>query len=200
MKRSEREALRRAFEPPAPREKRSFLRGLPRKRRMFGGLLWFQIRYIHAASWGCSGLVLAAALYLGGAGQEIGLWWLSALTPFLSMALVTEMCRSAAYGMEELELATRYSLRTVVCGRLVLLGVFDLVVLLALLLWLPQPDSYLCLGMRLLLPYLASALLSLRLVRRFRGVEGYAAALAAACLVGSAAWIANLWMAVPMSW
>ena len=200
MKRSEREALCRAFEPPAPQGKRAFLRYLPRKRRTVGHLIGSQVRYIHVASWGCSLLVLAAAMYFGIAGQEISLWWLSALTPFLSMTLVTELSRSAAHGMEELELATRYSLRTVVLGRLVLLGLFNLTVLLVLLLWLPSPDGYLRLGLHLLLPYLASALLSLRLVQRVRGTEGYLAALAVACLVGSGVWAVEAWIRIPASW
>ena len=200
MRRNERVALRSAFEPPAPQGKHAFLRQLPRKRRSIGNLLWSQLRYIHVLSWGCSLLVLAAALYVGQAGQEISLWWLSSLTPFLSMALVTELSRSAAHGMEELELATRYSLRTVILGRLVLLGLFDLTVLALLLAWLPSPGGGLRLGLHLLLPYLASALLSLRLVRRSRGKEGYVLALAAACLVGSAAWAVENWVRFPVSW
>ena len=200
MKQTERDALARAFEPPKPWEKRTFLRSLPQKRDTAWKLLWVQFQYIRPWTWGLSALVFISALLIGRTENERGLWWISAMTPFLAMALVTELARSSAYGMEELELATRFSLKTVVLGRMVLLGLSDLVVLAVLLVSLPSPAGTLRVGLHLVLPYLSSALLGLRLVRRMRGTEGFLAALAAACLVGCGAWAVEAWVRLPLSW
>ena len=44
------------------------------------------------------------------------------LLPFVALLAVTEGTRSAVYGMEELELATRFSLKSVLLARLCLVG------------------------------------------------------------------------------
>ena len=48
------------------------------------------------------------------------LWITAALLPFVALLAVTEGTRSAVYGMEELELATRFSLKSVLLARLCL--------------------------------------------------------------------------------
>ena len=122
MKFQQREALRRAFEALPPENKRAFLRKLPRRRPTLWRMVCRQLRYIRLWTWAVSAAVFAATLLIGRSGEPMALWWCSALAPFLAMALVTELARSAACGMEELEMATRFSLRTVILSRLLLLG------------------------------------------------------------------------------
>ena len=200
MKFQQREALRRAFEAPPPENKRAFLRKLPRRRPTLWRMVCRQLRYIRPWTWAVSAVVFAATLLIGRSGEPMALWWCSALTPFLAMALVTELARSAACGMEELEMATRFSLRTVILSRLLLLGFSDVTVLALFLVFLPAPGGILQVGLSLTVPYLMSSLLGLRLVRRLRGTEGFLAALAAAGFVGCGALAAAGRVVLPLSW
>ena len=60
------------------------------------------------------------------------LWITAALLPFVALLAVTEGTRSAVYGMEELELATRFSLKSVLLARLCLVGSLHAALLLCL--------------------------------------------------------------------
>ena len=81
-----------------------------------------------------------AAVLRGAASGGLGrscmnpnvLWITAALLPFVALLAVTEGTRSAVYGMEELELATRFSLKSVLLARLCLVGSLHAVLLLCL--------------------------------------------------------------------
>ena len=76
------------------------------------------------------------------------------------------------YGMEELEYATRFSLKSLMLARLGVLGLFHGVILLLLFLCIPQgffpgPKDL----MYVLVPYFLTVSIGFSLLRRFRGRE-----------------------------
>ncbi len=58
---------------------------------------------------------------------------ISAIIPIIAVVAITGIGRSEKYGMDELEKATRFSLRTVMAGRLIVIGLIDAIVLIALM-------------------------------------------------------------------
>ena len=115
------------------------------------------------------------------------LWVLSALIPFVAMTAVTENARSSLHHMAELEMASRFSLRSIVFARL---GIIGLSHLLLLCLFTPltcQKDGKTLLqsGVYLLVPYLLITLLSLLFSRRIHGREALYACMGIAVMVSS---------------
>lgn len=182
--------LQEVFEAPAPQEKEEFLRQIKRSGMLcdeigYGTFLWMQASYIRKWVWLLSFCVFAVALVGGCLLERDILWLLSALMPFLAISMITENVRSEKYGMTELEMATRFSLRSVLLARMGVVGVCHLV-LLGLLMLLDYRDgaaSVFQTGVYLLVPYLLTDVGSLWLVRKIRNREALYASLGFACLV-----------------
>ena len=64
--------------------------------------------------------------------EEIYVSMIYGVVPFLVMLSVTESMRSYRYGMEELELSARFSLKSIVMARMLMLGIGNLAVLIAI--------------------------------------------------------------------
>lgn len=136
MNRRLKRALAASFSPPPPQRKTVFLRTLPQPDLSLGTFLWNQIPYLRKRTWLLSCGVLLPAVWGGSCMNPNVLWITAALLPFVALLAVTEGTRSAVYGMEELELATRFSLKSVLLARLCLVGSLHAVLLLCLtLLW-----------------------------------------------------------------
>ena len=166
------DALRRAYEPPAPRNKAVFLRQF---REPLTGYAEF---FINQAGYIKKRLVLMAFLLLG----ATVLWnickdiltasAMSAFMPFLILFTVTEFSRSVSFNMAELEMSCRYSLADIVLVRCFILGVMQLLCI-AWSILLCQAESgagLLMTAAAILTPYLLSLCLSLAYMRR-RGVR-----------------------------
>ena len=166
----EKELLEQAVSVPAPKKKRAFLRTLPKQEVGLGTLLLSQAAYIRIWVWAVSFLLFGLVAL---AAQMVDLnviWILSAVMPFAALLLIMEFAKSSAYGMSELEMSSRFSLRTILLARMVMLGAVQL---LGLLLTIPMAGMTLVNnGVYLLVPYLLTALLGLIAVRRMRGKEG----------------------------
>lgn len=122
MNRRLKRALAASFSPPPPQRKTVFLRTLPQPDLSLGTFLWNQIPYLRKRTWLLSCGVLLPAVWGGSCMNPNVLWITAALLPFVALLAVTEGTRSAVYGMEELELATRFSLKSVLLARLCLVG------------------------------------------------------------------------------
>lgn len=135
--------------------------------------------------WVISALVFVLST-AGAAGLPAdAVWVISALMPLLALTVVSESGRSEHYEMAELEMATRFSLRSVVLARLGILGTENLILLgLLLPVWSSRPEgSVVQTGVCVLLPYLMTAFSGLWVVRRIRGCEAvYICAGIAACI------------------
>ncbi len=169
LRKKEKELLQNAFAVPAPEKKRAFLRKLPRNEMSIGQLVLSQAAYIRRWVWAVSLLLFAGMVGLAEGINLDAIWMLSSVMPFAALLVMVEFARSSAYGMAELELSTRFSLRTILLARMVLLGAVQL---FGLLLTIPAAGmDILQNGVYLLVPYLFTAVLSLMVVRRLHGKE-----------------------------
>lgn len=161
------------YEPPAPQRKGSFLERLEPPGLSTGEFLLSQLFYLRLWNWLLAAAIFAAALFLMKNRLPEQVRLVSALLPFAALSTVTELHRSARWGMEELEMASRFSLKTLLLARLTLLGLGNLLLLCALFPlmtgWgqLPLAET----GFYLLCPYCLTSLLCLMITRRFRGSE-----------------------------
>ncbi len=185
-KRELKKALNTAFPVPPPEKKRALLRALPPPPVSHLRMMLGQISYVNFITWAISLAVFAGALALGRFIPADALWVTAALTPFAALAAVTESGRPALYGMEELELSSRFGLRSVVLGRMGAVGLVHLVLLAALAAALGD-GSFFRAGVYLLTPYLLADLLGLAAMRRVRGKEGLYVCAGAAVLTAGLA-------------
>lgn len=169
IKKQEKEMLKQLFAAPEPKRKRAFLRSLPRQEAGIGTLLISQAAFIRKWVWAVSFLLFGSVVWLAQYTEQECIWVLSAVMPFGALLLIVEFARSAAYGMAELEMTSRFSLRTVLLARMSMLGVAQLLGLIpvAIVLGMQLLKS----GVYILVPYLLTAVLGLAAVRRLPGRE-----------------------------
>lgn len=161
------------YQPPDPREREQFLRQIEPTQASVWEMLRTQMSYIRPWGWLLSVAVFLAALLLLRERRSEDLWMVSALLPFAALSTILELNRSACYAMEELELATRFSLKTVLLARMGVLGLGNLLLLVALsplVLGLAQ-TSVMETGFALLCPYCLTSFLCLEVLRRWRQRE-----------------------------
>ena len=124
-----------AFAAPPPERKEEFLRRIAcqtNRAPMRKTIVFTQIFYIHKRAWIGALAVLCAIIGIVSNAEEHRVFLIAAMMPFLALAVLAEGERSHSHSMAELEAATRYSLRSVVFCRMLILGVFDLVFMLLL--------------------------------------------------------------------
>ena len=169
MKRRLKEELGRYYEAPKPQRKQEFIRRLGVQKMNLPYLMWQQVKYISKWVWMasvCLCVLIYAAIYVM---EEIYVSMIYGLVPFLVMLSVTESMRSYRYGMEELELSARFSLKSIVMARMLMLGIGNLAVLIAIAGVLGECAGYHVL--HVLTPYFLTAGGSLSIVRNVRGNE-----------------------------
>ena len=129
MKNELKDALNIAFYAPEPKNKQEFLKNIRPREVSIPKMLLQQVRYIRFSVWAISLAFIAFAL--------IGSWMqlpetdelIPVLMPFLAVVSVLENRRSKKFGMTELEMVTRFSLRSVIFARMIILGVAFLLIL-----------------------------------------------------------------------
>lgn len=185
MKQHLRQELKNVFDAPQPLHKRAFLRTLEQPKISIPAFILTQFGYIRRWVWIVSALVFVlSAAGAAGLSQDT-VWVASALMPLLALTVVSESGRSQNYEMAELEMATRFSLRSVVLARLGILGMENLIVLVLLL---PvetarQGGTVVQAGVYVLVPYLMTTFSGLWIVRRIHGREAvYICAGTAVCI------------------
>lgn len=179
------QALAEAYRAPAPMRKAAFLKRHRRRELGRWELVAVQIRYIRWWVWAASLALFGGILWMAAPVMGAGAWYAAAFTPFLALLAVMENGRAQVYQMEELELACRMALSSVVLARMVVLGLFHLILLAGLT---PPLAAWGGLamartGVYLLTPYLLTAALGMELTRRIRGRECLLACGGAAVLV-----------------
>ena len=185
MRRELKEKLKHIFEAPEPLRKRAFLRTMEQAKISMPAFVLTQIGYIRRWIW--IGSVLIFVLSVAGAVwlPAETVWVVYALIPLLALTVVSESGRSENYDMAELEMATRFSLRSVILARLGILGLENLVILGLMLpvgIW-KQGFGAVQSGVCILLPYLLMTFAGLSVVRRIRGREAvYICAGIAVCI------------------
>lgn len=176
MKAGRKRALLDAFAAPEPIDKKRFLKTIPRQQISCMEFMLQQVHYIKKRIWLLSviifGMVLLGVCFTDFLEQDV-LWVISSMMPFLALTIVTEHIRSAVYGMEELEMASRFSLKSVVLARMAIIGIFHFLVLCLLIPFGYYNSTYTLLqtGVYMIVPYLLTTLLGLTVVRKNHGKE-----------------------------
>ena len=169
MERRLKEELCRYYEAPKPRRKQAFIRQFVVQKINLPRLVLMQAKYISKWVWlvsACLCVVIYAATHVM---EDKYVSMVYGLIPFLVMISLTESTRSYRYGMEELELSTRFSLKSIIMARMAMLGVGNLAVLIVIANILGQREGYHLL--HVLTPYFLTAGGSLYIVRMVRGNE-----------------------------
>jgi len=183
-------ALQRAYEVPEPKEKEQFLRNLEFPKMDKKDFLIGQIGYIRKSVWVFSVLIFINVLYLissfaeAALKEETSLWIISSVLPFLGLFSVTELSRSERYRMSELEAGCRFGLSQVLIARMLILGVWNGIILGAVILLLGNhlAEGIVITALYLLAPYLFVCGASLFLLNHIRNRNG--ASVCAAVTVG----------------
>lgn len=191
MKQLYKKELKHVFEAPRPQCKKAFLRTLAQPKMSVSAFVLSQLGYIRRWVWMVSALFFVLSVVAWAQRLPAGtVWVISAMMPLLALTVVCESGRSENYETAELEMATRFSLRSVVLARMGILGMENLVLLGLLSLGLRQQSGSAqqaagvpAWGIVILLPYLLTTYAGLAVVRRIRGREAvYICAGIAACI------------------
>lgn len=170
MNHNMKEDLQRLYEAPKPAKKRIFLRQMHLQPMRIQHVLWIQISYISKWEWVLSASFFAVMTLLSLYDNERVFVTVLAMMPFFAAASVSESIRSQAYGMDELEMSARFSLKSIVLARMGILGTENLLV--ALIAALMLEGKVLQTMLYLLVPYLITVYGCLQIVRKISGKEG----------------------------
>jgi len=186
-------ALQAAFEAPSPTGREHFLKQLRYPKITYQEFLFDQLRYIRKRVWIASALIVLLGFRIAFQSPVYQYWLpvemkilsISAALPFLAMITITEIYRSAASSMAELEGSCRFSLPQIVMARMSILGVVNSFVLILLLIFINRVSAYSLLQTisYSMVPYLAVCAICLWLLNRMHGTDGIYACAAAAGLV-----------------
>ncbi len=190
MNRQLKQSIQKAFESPKPnqQEKARFLRTLPQTKISMWRFILNQAAYLRKWILILSVLLLFPALIGAYYIDKNTLWGISALIPFLAFLAIAEGARSTVYGMSELEMSTRFSMKSVLLARWSVLGLTDTLVLCCLvpLCCISNRMSVIQTGAYLLVPYLLTVNISLWITRRFHVKEAIYGCMSVAVLVSGA--------------
>lgn len=181
--------LKQAFDEagmrPDHEKKHTFIRTLSRPKMRIREFVFTQMGYIHPWVWCISGAVFAIALVGAVFFRASMLWMISAMTPVLALTILTESGRSESYRMSELEMATRFSLKSVILAKFGILGCMDMVLLVILIPLAAKGSRFdvVLTGLSIVSPFLLTSCSGLWIVRRFRGKESMYICVAIACFV-----------------
>lgn len=186
MKQELKRALQDAFCAPAPEKKQAFLNSVPCPKISYGQFLLTQAAYIRKWVWAVSAVIFLIALIYGQLLERNVLWVLSTIIPFLAISAIIESIRSEVYGMAELEMTSRFSLRSVVLARMGVLGVvhFGVLCLITIVGYRAGGANLFQTGVYLFVPYLLTDAVGLWLVRKVRGKEAVYASIGVAVIIG----------------
>lgn len=171
------------FLAPAPQRKAEFLAYLEKEnsRRLnayktsvsMGSFLLSQVPYIRKRVYLISLAVLAASVLAADYAGTDSIWYIAAMMPFVALCMVSESARSEIYGMAELEMASRFSIKSILLARFGTIGLVHMILLCILIPIVRYSTllSFVRVGIYLLVPYLAASALEFAAVRRFRGKE-----------------------------
>ena len=195
MKNELKDALNIAFYAPEPKNKQEFLKNIRPRQVSTLEMLLQQVRYIRMSVWVVSFAFIAFAL--------IGSWMqlpetdelIPVLMPFLAVVSVLENRRSKRFGMTELEMVTRFSLRSVIFARMIILGAAYLILLFitAPVITFAFGGETLVTAVHMLIPYLITMIISLQVERSILGRKLEYGSISVAALISvSMIWMRNL--------
>jgi len=199
MKNELKDAFNMAFYAPEPKNKQVFLKNLrPREVGMIE-MLFQQVRYIRVSVWIMTAAIIALVILGSCMHREETGELIPVIMPFLAVVSVLENNRSRKYGMSELEMVTRFSLRSVIFARMLILGLAFLfmIAITSPILVMAFGGEMLVTAMHMLIPYLVTMTISLQIERSIWGRRLEYGTLAIAMLITALmVWIRDYDMAL----
>ncbi len=169
MERKRREELAAYFDAPKPERKQVFIRQFQMPKMNLRHITAMQARYISKWVWVFSALFFGGSFLIAQTAEQRYVHMALGFVPFLVMVSLTESTRSYRYGMEELELSARFSLKSIVMARMAALGLGNLAVLIGAMLVLSSRVQIN--PVHMMTPYFLTAGGGLFIVRNVRGKE-----------------------------
>lgn len=169
--------IKKYFEAPEPVRKQEFINKTAalryiniRKNAGFFYILRVQFSYISKWLWVLSA-VLFAGIFIASRYIASGLvWYVSGIIPFIITFTFTESVRSVIYGMNELEMSSRFTLKSIIMSRVIIIGAVNMS--LVLFTELLSGDILWINIVYMLVPYLSSATGGFIILRKFTSKEG----------------------------
>ncbi len=208
--------IKKYFEAPSPQGKSAFLDKYSKKEELDSNrislpyMVFVQISYISKWMWVFSALIFLCMLIISKYLQRQMLWTAFALMPFIVTFSLSESMRSVVYGMGEFEMAARFSLKSIIMSRLIILGIGNMFLLFVFAMFLGEGIWRNIVYM--LVPYLSSATGGLMILRKFTSKEGvyiscgFSSIISGLCLTGvqSYRWIyetryTSIWIVAAIS-
>lgn len=193
MNKKLKKAIKDSYAAPPPQRKEVFLAGLPTPSVRFGEFLGGQLAYISKSFWGLSVLLLAAMLgwVYSDYFRMHTLLGLACTIPVLSLLAMGEVQKSFAHNMAELESACRFNLSEVTLMRLLIIGVFQLLGLVLLILLTRSRFAFgaLRLTLYLVLPLLLNTGVTLFVINHWRVRLSLYGCTGITCLVSVLVWL-----------
>lgn len=124
--------IKQSLTPPPPLQKKQFINSISYPQERFHKMFLTQIGYIRKRIWILSALAVFAAFFYTHFLEvpENILAVVSAIFPLFSLCTITELYKSRAHHMEELELVCKYNLSVISLIRLTILGIANFLLLL----------------------------------------------------------------------
>ena len=174
-----------SFVAPEPKRKEEFFREIDRTPISIFDFVKLQISYIRKRVWILSVIVMMLSIV---SKKYVGvdcIWVISAMMPFVAVSMVSENNRSEIYGMAELEQTSRFSLKSVMYARLVIVGVSHLMFLSFIIPFVGNGIlmPHMQIGIYILVPYLLASTMGVIAVRRNRGKENSYYCFGISCMV-----------------
>lgn len=170
------EMLSEAYEPPEPKHKREFVKKYSYNEISSFSFILSQVRFIRKWVWAVSvalfAVLASACDFL--TKNEISVWLVSALIPFIAVTAFAESAKSITYEMDELEKSARFSLKSILLARMEIIGFFHLILffVLSIIVRGYTEINFIRNGIYLLVPYLFTNFICMLLVRgNPRGAE-----------------------------
>ncbi len=163
-----------ALQEPKDSEIEKFVNSISYPKARFRQVLFSQIGYIRKRVWLLFALCVCFAFFYAeflGVPENI-VSGVSAILPFISLCIITEVYKSTAHNMEEVELSCKHNLPKIILMRLGILGAVSFAVL-ALLIAIVGKNDYGTLRntVYIAVPYLLTSYISLLIVSNFRTKE-----------------------------
>lgn len=177
MKKEMKDLLGDAFDAPKPKNKKDFLRNIRPREVSILEMLLQQAAYIRIPVWLFAIVIVVFAIGGSLLKMKTTASIITMIMPYSAAIAVMETKRSVRCDMTELEMATRFSLRSVVFARMTVLGIvsFMIICIASPVIAIAFQNGTLLMAMRILIPYFITMIISLQVERRTIGRRtGYA--------------------------
>ena len=167
-------ALKQSFTPPKPTKINDFINSISYPKASFSEVFMAQVGFIRKRVW-ISFFICLIFAYIYTNHVEIPtniIIGLSALLPLFSLITITEILKSAAFNMEEMELACKYSMPKIALMRLGILGTVSFVIIILCVIFAEKSIFGMFRNLIYLsVPYLVSTNISLAIIAKIKNKE-----------------------------